>query len=432
MSAEQFALLALARPRAGWFSEVGRWSTSGSLPVDFVRCVSIEELRARLRGGRAWSALLVDHSIAGLDRDLIDDARAVGCATIVVGDGSRRRDWMALGASAIIDTPVSRDALLATLRSCAPPLERLPGSAADLTVRPPLAWEGRLITVTGSGGTGTSTVAAALAQGLAADPASGGRVVLADAALDSSQALLHDIGDVVPGLQELVEAHRSATPDRGEIRALTWHCADRGYDLLLGLRRHRDWTVLRPRAVEAAFVSLRLSYSLTVVDVDADVEGEALTGSADVEDRNVLARHTTATADLVFVTATPTVTGLHRLVRDLTALLDHGVAPDRLLPVVVKAPRTSRGRAELTRAVTELLGPVGQAMTAPPLHLPFRKDVDGLQRDGAPLSRLLAEPLATVATALLDRVEPIERRSGTEPFEPVSVRPGSLRGGAAS
>jgi MinD-like ATPase involved in chromosome partitioning or flagellar assembly len=431
VTGEQFTVLGLARPRVGWFTEVGRWATSGSLPVEFVRCVSIEELRARLRCGRAWSALLVDHSINGLDRDLIDAARAVGCATVVVGDGSRRHDWMGLGAAAVVDVPVSRDALLATLRTCAAPVERLAGSGADLALVPRVGWEGRMVVVAGSGGTGTSTVAAALAQGLAADPARSGRVVLVDAALDAAQALLHDVGDVVPGLQELVEAHRSGATDTTRTRAMTWLCPDRGYDLLSGLRRHRDWTVLRPRAVEAAFASLRAAYPLVVVDTDADVEGEALTGSVDVEDRNVLARHATATADVVLVTATPTVTGLHRLVRDLSALLDHGVAADRLQAVVVRAPRTARGRAEITMAVTELMGPTGTALTSSPIHLPFRKDLDGLQRDGAPMPRSLAEPLAAVVTVLLDRLDPIERASAAGPSEPVPVRTRSLRGGAA-
>ena len=137
-------------------------------------------------------------------------------------------------------------------------MSRLAGSGADLAdLRPLPSWEGRLVTVAGHGGSGTSTVAAALTQGLAANPAHGGRVVLLDGALDADQAILHDTGDVIPGLQELVDAHRSGSLDRDQTTALTWHCAEHGYDLVLGLRRHRDWTVLQPRAVEAAVGSLR-------------------------------------------------------------------------------------------------------------------------------------------------------------------------------
>ncbi|MCU0310260.1 MAG: hypothetical protein MUE36_04870 [Acidimicrobiales bacterium] len=402
MSAEHYVLLGIARPRAPWFTEVGRWATSASLPADFVRCVSLDEVRARLLGGRAWSALLVDDLTPGLDRDVIDAARAVGCATVVVADGPEHRDWVDLGAAAVLDAPVHRDSLLSVLRSCAAPLERPAGSGADLADdAAPGAWEGRLMTVVGAGGSGTSTVAAALAQGLAAEPGHGGRVVLFDAALHADQAALHDTGDVIPGLQELVEAHRAGQLDTSATRALTWHCPDRGYDLVLGLRRHRDWTVLRPRAVEAATTSLRRAYAVVVADADADVEGERLTGSLDVEDRNLLARHLTRSADVVLVTGRPSVTGVNRLVRTLGELVDHGVERDRLLPVVNGAPRTARGRAEVTRAVAELVGPDGPSLS--PLFLPHRREIDALHRDGAPPPKALVEPVAGAASAVLAR-----------------------------
>ncbi len=50
--------------------------------------------RAGGRGRRCSSIIWAP----GLDRDLIDTARAVGCATVVVLDGSPHRDWVALGA----------------------------------------------------------------------------------------------------------------------------------------------------------------------------------------------------------------------------------------------------------------------------------------------------------------------------------------------
>ena len=149
----------------------------------------------------------------------------------------------------------------------------------------------------------------AIAQAAGADPANGGRVALVDASLDASLALLHDNGDVVPGLQELVELHRTARPDPEQVRASLWAYPDRGYDLLPGLRRHRDWTALRPRALEATVTSLRRTYATVVADTDADLEGEADTGSLDVEDRNGCARLLTTTADVVVVTGGDGVVG---------------------------------------------------------------------------------------------------------------------------
>ena len=54
MTSEHYVVLGAARPRAAWFADVGRWATSAALPVEFVRCVSADEVRARLAAGRSW------------------------------------------------------------------------------------------------------------------------------------------------------------------------------------------------------------------------------------------------------------------------------------------------------------------------------------------------------------------------------------------
>ncbi len=436
MSAERYVVLGAARPRAPWFADVGRWASSAALPVEFVRCVSADEVRARLSAGRAWSAVLLDEGCAGLDRDLLDEARRVGCAPVVVSSGTQRRRWTDMGAVAVLTEPVDRDAVLAVLREHASPVGRGTGDAngidPDITGTLGAATAtGRLVAVTGGGGTGTSTVAMAIAHAAAADPANGGRVALVDASLDACQALLHDSGDVVPGLQELVEMHRTARPDAGRVRATLWAFPDRGYDLLPGLRRHRDWTALRPRAVEAAVDALRRTYATVIADVDPDLEGESETGSLDVEDRNACARLFTSTADLVVVTGRDDVVGVHRTVRTLAALLGHGVPADRLLPVINRASRSPRHRAEVARSIAILLGElVPGAAPASPLMVPARRDLDAVQHDGSPLPRSFWAPIGAAVTAVIDRAGETGPRA-TEP-EPVPVRPGSLGlGGAA-
>jgi MinD-like ATPase involved in chromosome partitioning or flagellar assembly len=433
VSSEHYAVLGAARPRAAWFSDVGRWATSAALPVEFVRCVSADEVRARLAAGRAWSAVLVDEGCTGVDRDLLDEARRAGCAPLVVTSGSGRRRWAELGAAAVVVEPFDRDTVLAVLREHATPVDR-GGDVLSFQDEGPATTSdtaGRLITVVGAGGTGTSTIAMATAQAAAADPANGGRVALVDASLDASLALLHHSGDVVPGLQEMVELHRAGRPDATQVGAGLWPFPDRGYDLLPGLRRHRDWTALRPRALDASVASLRRAYATTVADADADLEGEAETGSLDLEDRNACARLLTATADVVVVTAVDGVVGVHRLVRTLADLVAHGVEPERLLPVVNRAPRSPRRRAELTRAVALLLGELAPgAATVSPLMVPARRDLDAVVLDGSPLPRALCAPVGAAVEAVLDRVG--ERGSSTSDAEPVAIRPGSLGIGGLS
>jgi MinD-like ATPase involved in chromosome partitioning or flagellar assembly len=439
MSGDRYVVLGLAPPRAPWFTDVARWSTSAAAPVDFVKQVSIEEVRARLRSGRPFSALLVDGGSPGLDRDLVDLASVHRCAVVVVDGGAAVRRWDELGVADVLPAGFDRDDLLDALRAVARPIVRrdeLPPPAPP--ARDGSGWRGRLVAVTGSGGVGRSTVAMALATGLAADPRDRRLVVLADMALHAQQALLHDAGDIVPGVPELVEAHRSARLGADGVRDLCFAVPARGYDLLLGLRRHRDWTALRPRAMAAALDGLRRAYRVVVADVDPDVEGEAECGSLDVEDRNLVARRVLGEADLAVVVGRPGLSGAHsqlRVVRDLVGL---GVAPSRIVPVVNRAPRSPRARAELSAALARLLvdvTPSGSgALGSTPVFLPERRRLDEVVRDGDEPPGALVEPVTGAVRALLDRLPTAagtdEGDGGTGPGGaapvPVPVVPGTL------
>lgn len=420
---ERFVVLGLAPVRAEWFRDVSRWATAAALPLEFLKAVSVEEVRVRLRSGRSHSALLIDGSISGLDRDLIDVALEVGAAVIVVGPARSTR-WTELGASAHLPAGFTPAELHQVLTQVARPVARTgvtPDAAAPPSQLP--GYRGRLVAVTGAGGSGRSTVAMALAQGVAGDPRHAGLVCLADLALHADHAMLHDARDVVPGVSELVDAHRTGTPTVEAVRALTWFVQDRGYHLLLGLRRHREWTSIRPRAFEASLSSLRRGFRIVIADIDDDLEGERLTGSLDVEERNTMARTVAEGADLVVVVGTPGPHGLHTLLRVTRDLLDHGVAGRRLLPVVNRSPRSPRARAELTRSFNELLAASGSDDGVPgPVFLAERRNLDAIVRDGRRLRDAWLDPLATPTLAILDALD----EPPTAPIQPTAVAPGSL------
>lgn len=426
MTRERYVLLGLAQVGSAWFRATGRWSTDGTLPVELVKTVSVEEVRSRLRSGRAFSALLVDDAVPGLERDLFDLAAASGCAVVVVDAGRTSRSWVELGAAATLPPAFDAHALLQVLGQVARPIgaeggvvaERLDPTSAPVDDEPP----GRLVAVTGAGGTGASTVGMALAQH-AAQHHDAGAVLLADLALRADQALLHGTPDVVPGVQELAEAHRLGTPDAASVRSLTWQIATRGYDLLLGLRRPRDWTSLRPATVRATVASLRRTYALTVADVDADLDGERETGSLDVEERSALARTTVTAANLVVVVGDPHLKGVHSLLRVVHDVLDHGVEPARLLPLVNRAPRSPRARAEVARALAALgRGRAARAGTGAeragppgPVFLGERRHLDLTLRDVARLPEAWLRPVGTAVLELLARTAGPTAATGTEP-----------------
>jgi hypothetical protein len=424
MAGDRYVLLGLARPRAEWFRAVGQWATSASIPAEFLKCVSVEELNARLAAGRAYSAVLVDAALPSVDRDLLDSARDAGCVVLVVDDGRVGRDWRALGAAAVLPSSLTRETLLDALATHATMVGR--GAAAGLddgADRVPLDLDlGVVAAVCGPGGTGASTVAAALAQGIAGVGAFG-RVALADLALNAEQAMLHDVRDVVPGIQELVEAHRSRRPSEAEVLALTFQVVERNYHLLLGLRRARYWSTLRRRSFEAAFTSLRRTFGATVCDVTADFEGEDDGGSADVEERHLLARTAARSADVVFAVGRPGVKGVHALVRVLADLASCGVPAGRVVPVFSPAPRQPRARAELSAALADLARPaMGGGQTVSPVFLPSRR-VEEAMRDAVALPSPLPALLAGAFEATLTRLGPAQAPA---PSEPELVVPGSL------
>lgn len=425
MSTDQYVVLGLARVRAEWFRDLSRWSNSGSVPIQFVKCLSADEVHARLDSGRAYSALVVDGALTSLDRDLIDRAREAGSCVLVIDDGAGRRSWTELDVAAVVPDPLDPEDLLTALRDHARPVGRV-----DVDVRGHVAGAGQpehrhgaLVATTGAGGSGSSITAMAIAQALASAHPS---VLLADLALHADQALLHGATQLVPGVPELVEAHRFAVPAPDEIRALTFACPGRGYDLLLGMRRHRDWTAIRPRAFDAALQSLRLVYDVVVADLDSDVEGVDDTGSVDVEERNHLSRMTLHHADVVVVTATASPSGLVRAATIVESIVRLGTDPRFLVPLVTRAPRSPRQRGEITRAFAELTTPLfAAAVDMPsPVFAPDRRQLDLLVRDELPLPRSYVEPLGAVVDTLVARAT-VESSRRPE-LEPVAVTPGSL------
>ncbi|MGI8492014.1 MAG: hypothetical protein ACR2KC_03010 [Acidimicrobiales bacterium] len=417
----RYVLLGLAQARAPWFKELSQWTTSSSIAAEFVKCVSAEEVRVHLASGRPYSALLIDASLAAFDRDLVATSVDAGTPVLVVTDG-RGPPWTPddLGVSAVLPAGFARSDLLAALgahTALVSDASQLPPILED---QPAPLWRGHMLTVCGPGGTGASTVAVALAQGLAGDPRHGGRILLADLALRADQALLHDARDLGPGLQELVEAHRLGRPAPSEIRAGTFEVPSRGYRLLLGLRRPAAWSVLRPKAIDVTLDGLRRTFQVVVADVGGDVEGESESGSADVEERNHLARSATSTADAVVIVGAPGLKGLHSLGSLMRSLHELGVSPGRMLPVVNRAPRHPRARSDITAALGVLLP--GIADLPGPVFLPERK-VDGALRDNEALPSALVEPLTRAVMALVDRQAdaPPPGHGG-----PVPVAPGSL------
>ncbi len=427
---DRFVVLGLAEARAPWFARISAMATSAALPVEFVKCMSREELRVRLGSGRAFSALIVGAGVHGLDRDLFAAAATANCPVIVVSDHRVVRDWNEIGATATLPPDLTREDILDALKRHAAAIGRVDAQPHVSSAATEAGFVGSLIAIMGTPGAGTSTIAMAVAQGLAADPRNAAMVCLADLALHADQAMLHDVGDIVPGVQELVEAHRSSRPSSSDIRDLTFYLPLRHYHVLLGLRRHRDWASLRPRATEVALGGLASSFRYVVADTTADIEGESHVGSHDIEDRNLFARYSASHATLVIVVGTPTLIGVHRLVRHISDLHDLGVAPQSIVPVINHGPKSVRTRADIASTLTVLLqhAPVVRDASIPyaissPIFVSHHRRIEQALRDATPLPADFVKQIAPPITAVLRATSsPVLNESN----EYEQITPGSL------
>lgn len=403
MTGSRWSVLGLARANATWFHTLSRWATAAILPVDFARCVSIDEVRARLSTGRAWSALVAGGDVAGVDRDLIAQSRRAGAVVVIVDDGPER-PWRDLGAAAVVGTDVDPEALVEVLAEHARAVggPRLP--EADRSVEVPARGEpGALVAVTGPGGTGATICAMALAQGWVQRSAP---VTLIDLCRRADLAMYHDTVQLVPGLQELAEAFRHGAPAAADLASLQRVVADRGYRLVPGLRRARHWVTIRPDTLAATIEGVRRSAAMTVVDVDPEIEGASETGSTDIEERHALSRVPLRMADVVLVVIEPSVKGVHAGVRLIDELVAIGIDVRRLQPVLNAAETSPRRRhvfASAIQRLSERSAPTFRPGLRRPVVLP-RRDVDAAVRDARPLppplSRLVSSAVADVLSAV--------------------------------
>jgi hypothetical protein len=424
MGRDRFVLLGLAPARSGWFDAVARWTTSASIAAEFVKCVSGAEARARLVSGRRYSALLVDVASPAFDRDLVDLCRSSDTPVLLVRNSRGPNvDAAEVGATAELAADFSPDDLLETLAAHCRPV-------SEGTSMPPLLdetdatafWQAPLFAVCGSGGTGASTVAIAIACGLARHSEYAGRVVLADLARRADQAMLHDSLNLGPGIQELVESHRLGRPGPDEILRTTFEVPRRGYQLLLGLRQPEAWTTMRPRYVDAALAGLRRSFQAVVADITGDFEGEADGGSIEVEERNHLARAAAGQATVCVAVGAPGMKGVHSLASTISRMVKAGVEAHRVVAVINRSPRHPRARAESSRALATLLADAGTVPAlAGPVHLPERK-LEEVLRDGSSLPGALVDPITKAVRLVADRVaDAAPPESG-----PTRIVPGAL------
>lgn len=417
MSRVRHILLGHAPPKTSWFQHVGAWASSAAIPVEFVRCLSLSELEQRWAAAEHCTAVIVDAEVTATDA-WVRGAVASGIPVIVVDDDHGR--WAKMPLAAALHADFTPRQLVDALDAVAGGLDAYEVEASPDA--PVGHRRGSLVMVTGAGGTGTSTVAIALAQGLSRgkNGQDRPRVLLADLCRRADQAMLHDARALVPGIPELVEDCRSATPRHGDVRALTFDVPARGYRLLLGMRRSRQWVGMRPDAVDRAVGVLQSLAELVVADVEPELAGEDETGSVDVEDRHRLARGVTRRADVIVVVAAPTMKGVCSAVDVAGDIVGHGAHPERIIMAVNRSPRRLKDRREIAASLTSLLAAaleIDRSRLRAPVHLPAA-GVESAHRDGSPLPARLCQRIVEAVLTQIRAADGMPREPNVAAGQP--------------
>lgn len=374
-------LAALAHPRSNWPTAIARWSTSGALGLDLLTCLSATELTAALASGRDIDAVLLDGASVQVDRDLVGSIARHGSVPVGVEAASVVTDWEALGVTGVLGADFDAAELTSLLgRICdqrAVGSRRLIRASLDQDETPATT-----ISVCGPGGAGTSVVAMALAQGMAQDA---GSVVLLDGAVRGHLAMYHDVGDVIPGLGDLVARSRRSTIDPAELNDLDF-ATRRGYRLILGATSVRESHSLPQAATAEALDVIRRYAEVLVVDHDGDLVSGPL--STSLIDR----------ASVWVVAIDAGIKGVHDGARFTAEALDAGVPAERVLLVCNRTRRSDPSRATLRSQLRALLGAEHNPVQV--VFLP-RVRLEGVHRDAVPFPRSLVDPVATAVRQVL-------------------------------
>lgn len=344
------------------------------------RELGVELVRRCIDHGELLGVAMTEHPhvvvVAGelpwLDRDLVGTLQDQGVVIVAVESASAVRALDTIGiAHRTADAGAEE---LAALVHRVGGTRDEPVAGSDDGPRQPGG--GRLVAVWGGAGApGRSTVAVHLAV---------------EAAHRGTNALLID-GDAwsatvaqLLGLAEspsVAQAARAAGDGWRQSLATCLQDGPDGCRVLSGLARAELWPELRERAWTAVLDAAREQHELVVVDLAAAIEeDEELAFDRVPYRRNLMTRVVLGVADEVVLVVAGDPIGIRRgIVAHRTLVESAAAKPDRVVPVLNRAPRTARRLQDCSAQVGEWTG------SPPRAFLPVEPQFERVVWEGRPL-----------------------------------------------
>lgn len=337
------------------------------------RCVDHGELVGTALRDRP-RAVLVDASMAWVDRDLVVTLRRAGVEVFAVGNSERPLAEIGVRC---VDADATAEAVAGALHR----LEAL-ASTSVASVAMERATTGHVVAVWGGAGSPGRTT---FAVQLAVEAAAGGTsTLLIDA--DVWAACVAQLLSLNES-PSIAQAARSAADGWPSPLTESLQAGPHGLQVLAGLARAELWPEIREEAWRAVLSMARTSFELVVVDIGASIEEDEELAFDRVPYRRNLVTTTTLdhADDIVLVTGADPVS-LRRAVvahRTLTERQTGGGVNTRTaagLDIVLnRVPRAGRRLQDCSRAVNEWMGSVPMAM------LPEEPAFDRTVWEGRPL-----------------------------------------------
>jgi MinD-like ATPase involved in chromosome partitioning or flagellar assembly len=362
------------------------------------RCVDVADLLAAASAGQADVAVVAVEA-PGLDLDAIDHLRRFQVRAVAVvpsGPGEQHAVRAARLAIPVIVPDDDLDALPAAVRTTEPEADTFVPDPAE-PGRPAPVGGGRVIAVWGpAGAPGRTTVAVALAAGLAAR---GRRTTLVDAD-PYGGAVAQQLG-ILDEVSGLLAAARLAGTSSLEARfGSVQRALGERLTVVTGLPRADRWVEVR-RGVVEHLLEVAVAHGDVVVDTGFSLEVDPAGEFGARPPRSQLTLAALAEADEVVVVGSADPVGLSRLARALVEVRD--VTAGAPVRVVVNRMRPSLGWSEkdvagMVEGFTRLVG----------LHfLPDdRATVDRALAGGRTLAEVGDSPLVRAVSEVVDALAP--------------------------
>lgn len=392
---EQARVIALARGSQQWVRDLNRWANGSVVEMSLSVTLSVEELAEALAGSAEPALVVLDaensEAIAATRALAKAKARILGVATLPLSHEPE-------GLDALVSFPFSPEAISAQLAAIPHPAEP-DGSEAVANVWPPSGTapppgpRGLVTGVLGARGAGSSTVAMAAAQTLAA----GSSVAVVDLGAEASLAMYHDIDPTSPSLGELAKAAARGPLAPKQVHGCCLPALSRGYSLLAGAKRLDGATLLTSAAITEVVRVMAATFDHVLIDLDSASIGSPTAPSA--------ADAALALCDRVALVADASLHGVHGGLRILERLLDSGLAPERIALCMNRAPRATFARR--TTALKEFADFAAEAVSSrhpghkPPalFSIPEQRGVEGAHEEVGRIPPVIGQELASWLSA---------------------------------